>query len=124
MKSVWYTCKTEIFQSAFVSFKMIIDTESLVILFQSTELAQEREIFSRVLTYNISITKCQEQIEFVGWTFWVCCAIKRTSEKSYIPRATSNNVSASTRKIMYLTASSTAVGTRSTRRYNVRFRHQ
>src|SRR5258707_9176702 len=54
-------------------------------------------------------------------TFWACCAIKSTSEKSYIPRATSNSVSASTRKIMYLTASSTAVGTRFTQRYIVRF---
>lgn len=30
----------------------------------------------------------------------------RTREKSYIPRARSNNLSASLRKIMYLTASS------------------
>ena len=55
VKTIWYTCKTEILQSAFVSFKIVIDTKSLVILLQSTELAQKREIFSRVLTYDISI---------------------------------------------------------------------
>lgn len=55
MKTIWYTCKTEILQSAFVSFKVIVNTKSLVILFQSTKLAQKRKIFSRVLTYDISI---------------------------------------------------------------------
>lgn len=43
-------------------------------------------------------------------TFCACWAIINTSSKSYIPRATSNNVFASTRKMIYFTASSTNVG--------------
>ena len=51
----WYTCKTEILQSASVSFEVIVDTESLVIFFQGSEFAQERKIFPRILTYDIRI---------------------------------------------------------------------
>lgn len=44
-----HTRKAKISQSTLVSLEMIIDTESLVILFQCTEFAQEREVFTRVL---------------------------------------------------------------------------
>lgn len=58
---------------------------------------------------NVSHKLC-EPLKGKECTFCACCAIIRTRLKSYIPNAVSNKVSASTRKMMYLTASSTTSG--------------
>lgn len=50
------------------------------------------------------------KIESRRRTFWDCCAIIRTKAKSYIPSAVLNSWSASTRKMIYFTASSTVSG--------------
>ena len=54
----------------------------------------------------------------VKYTFCECCAISSTSEKSYMPRAVSNSRSASTKKIMYFTASSTKSGSDSVQSFS------
>jgi hypothetical protein len=48
-------------------------------------------------------------------TFCACWAIISTSEKSYIPRAVSNRLFASTRNMIYFRASSTKCGSFSIR---------
>ena len=104
---------------------MIINSETLVILVQRTQLSEEGKVLSWVLNKIREIILINFQpsklLFFVIHTFCACWAIINTSEKSYIPRAVSNSRSASTRKIMYLTASSTISGLESVRKKKVRF---
>lgn len=88
---------------------MVVDPEPLVILVQRTQFPQEWKVFSRILEKSslaAEYTRCLD----VNPTFWACWAIISTNEKSYIPNAVSKRRSASTKNIIYFTASSTNSG--------------
>lgn len=91
-----------------MSSKIVIDFKALIILGEGPEFPQKREVFSRVLkrgqVRQIMLFNLNEM------TFCACWATINTSEKSYIPRAMSKSLSASTRKTIYFTASSTRSG--------------
>jgi len=97
-----------------MSSKIVVDFKALIILRESPEFPQKWEIFSRVLK--------RRQVRQImlfnldGMTFCACWATINTSEKSYIPRAMSKSLSASTRNITYFTASSTRSGCESEKR--------
>lgn len=112
-----HTRKAQVPQCTGVPPQMIIDSEALIELVERTQVAQERQVLARVLfgalvpqSSTHSHTSNQEKMR----TFCACCATSSTSEKSYIPSAVSNSLSASTRKMIYLTASSTSAGSLST----------
>lgn len=88
---------------------MIVDFKALIIQRERSQLAQKWKVLSRILERGQAgaITSISPDRDD---TFCACCATIKTSEKSYIPRAVSKSLSASTRKITYFTASSVKSG--------------
>jgi hypothetical protein len=89
-----------------MTFQVIVYFEELIGRRESVEGAKKGEVLAGILSEVIKYKNGGQ----VGLTFWEYRATRRTREKSYIPRAVSNRRSASTRKIMYFTASSTIFG--------------
>lgn len=103
----------QIIDSLSISLQMVIYLETLIEFFEFLQFLKEWQVFSRILnvsdgqkifTLSHNALGCRRLL--TSWnaieklTFWDCCATIRTRLKSYMPNATSNNLSASHKKIV------------------------